>query len=80
MKKYSDMPQWERVVTYLQKHGSITQKEADKHLAVSRLPSRIWDLTHKKGYKIVKKSEAVKNRWGQKCYIVRYYMGSVGDG
>jgi hypothetical protein len=65
--------QTERVLEYIEQFGSITQLEALKDLGVMRLASRISDLK-KKGYPISSNIEAVKNRFGENCYIKRYSM------
>lgn len=61
-----------RVLDYMQEFGSISQYEAFFDLGVMRLASRISDLKAQ-GYKITSKTEAVKNRFGEKVYIKRYY-------
>ena len=62
--------QTDRVLEYIREYGSITQLEA-LNLGVFRLASRISDLK-RQGYTITGKMEAVKNRYGEKCYIKRY--------
>jgi hypothetical protein len=66
--------QAERVLTYMQDFGSITQFEAMRDIGCMRLASRISDLK-KKGYPIVSNMEAVKNRYGENCYVKRYRLG-----
>lgn len=66
--------QAERVLTYMQDFGSITQLEALKDLGVMRLASRISDLK-KMGYPITSSTEAVKNRYDETAYIKRYRLG-----
>ena len=68
--------QAERVLDYIREFGSITQLEALRDLGVMRLASRITDLK-KRGYKIIKTTDAVKNRYGETCRIKRY---SIGEG
>ena len=63
--------QTDRVLAYIRQFGSITQYEAMMDLGVMRLASRISDLK-KQGYVITGKMEAVKNRYGEKCYVKRY--------
>lgn len=63
--------QTERVLDYINEFGSITQIEALKDLGVMRLASRISDLK-KQGYPIIGEVAAVKNRYGETCYIKRY--------
>lgn len=65
--------QAERVLDYINEFGSITQIEALSDLGVMRLASRISDLK-KLGYPITSNVEAVKNRYGENCYIKRYSM------
>ena len=65
--------QTERVLEYIEKNGSITQIEALNECGVMRLASRISDLK-KLGYPISSNIEAVKNRFGENCYIKRYRM------
>jgi hypothetical protein len=66
--------QCERVVKYMKKHGSITQREADRKIGVMRLASRISELK-KNGHKIVGVTVAFHNRWGEKGHYKRYYFG-----
>lgn len=68
--------QTDRVLAYIQEYGSITQLEA-LNLGVFRLASRIGDLK-RQGYPITGKMEAVKNRYGEKCYVKRYSVREEG--
>ena len=65
--------QAERVLAYIEEFGSITQMEALNDLGCMRLASRISDLK-KLGYPIKSDVEAVKNRYGENCYIKRYSL------
>lgn len=65
--------QAQRILEYIENFGSITQIEALKDLGVMRLASRISDLK-RKGYPILSKTQTVKNRFGENCYIKRYYI------
>lgn len=65
--------QTERVLEYIKEFGSITQLSALQDLGVFRLASRICDLK-RQGYPIISKTEAVKNRYGEKCHIKRYSL------
>lgn len=69
----SKVTQAHRVLDYLDEKGSITQLEALQELGVMRLASRISDL-RKKGYPIRSDLVAVKNRFGESCYIKRYSL------
>lgn len=68
------MTQNDRVLQYIREFGSITQLEALQDLGVMRLASRVSDL-RRQGVKIVSKTEAVKNRYGETCHIKRYSLG-----
>jgi hypothetical protein len=68
------MTQNERILNYIEEFGSITQLDALRDLGVMRLASRVSDL-RSKGYNIVSKTEAVKNRYGESCHIKRYSLG-----
>ena len=65
--------QAERVLAYIEEFGSITQLEALNDLGCMRLASRISDLK-KLGHPITSNVEAVKNRYGENCYIKRYSL------
>lgn len=67
------MTQTERVLRHLDAFGSITSLEAMNEYGIMRLASRISDLK-KQGYPITSEVEAVKNRFGENCYIKRYSL------
>lgn len=64
----------ERIISYMNEFGSITQLEALQDLGVMRLAFRISDL-RRLGYPIISNIETVKNRYGEKCHIKRYKIG-----
>jgi hypothetical protein len=64
--------QTERVLSYMEEVGSITQLDALRDLGVMRLASRIADLK-RMGYPIEAKTESVKTRYG-KTNIKRYSL------
>ena len=70
------MTQNERVVDYIKQFGSITSREAFVGLGVTRLASRICDLT-KMGYEFDKKFESAPNRFGDTTSFVRYSFKKV---
>ena len=75
MSKVESKPtQNERILNYIEEFGSITQLDALRDLGVMRLASRVSDLRNK-GYNIISKTEAVKNRYGESCHIKRYSFG-----
>lgn len=67
----SNPTQAQRVLDYMNEHGSITQIEALNCLAVMRLASRISDL-RRQGHNIKSETVVVKNRWKEQCRIKRY--------
>lgn len=69
----SKATQAQRVLEYMDIFGGITQLEALQELGVMRLASRISDLK-KQGYPIKSDVVAVKNRFGESCYIKRYSL------
>ena len=69
----SNPTQNQRIIDYMQEHGTITQLEALNHLGIMRLASRISDL-RRKGYPIESKMVCVENRYGEKCRIKSYRM------
>jgi hypothetical protein len=71
--------QAERVLSYMEDFGSITQMEALNDLGVMRLASRISDLK-KQGYPIKSETISVKNRYKEDCYIKRYSLAVAADG
>ena len=75
----SKATQAQRVLDYMDTFGSITQLEALQDLGVMRLASRISDLK-KQGYPIRSDVVAVKNRFGESCYIKRYSLVVGADG
>lgn len=71
--------QAQRVLNYMQEHGSITQLEALNSLGVMRLASRISNLK-KQGYTIESKFVSVVNRYGEECRIKSYSIGGEDNG
>lgn len=70
---HSRPTQCDRVIEYIKDFGSITTLEAFTELGIVRLGARISEL-RKNGVKIEDKTETVKNRYGEKCHIKRYYI------
>lgn len=63
----------DRIIAYIKDFGSITTLEAFTELGVVRLGARISEL-RRNGVPIEDKPETVKNRYGEKCHIKRYYI------
>ena len=59
------MNQKQRILEHIQKHGSITQKEAWDLYGASRLSAIIYDLKNKDGYNIKTEMVKGKNRYGE---------------
>lgn len=73
MNENSRPTQAERILDYIRDFGSITQIEALRDIGCMRLASRVSELK-KQGFDIISKTEAVNNRYGEKCYIKRYML------
>ena len=71
------MTQCERVLAYIEKHGSITSAEAFEQLGCARLASRINDLRHM-GHDIVTTKVRSENRYGEIVYYARYTINKAG--
>ena len=65
--------QTDRVLAYLESHGSITQREASEALAVARLASRVNDL-RKAGHPIITERVEGENKFGEKTRYARYWI------
>lgn len=68
--------QCERLYRYMQDFGGITQLEALSDLGIMRLASRVSEM-RKNGIVIKDEQVAVKNRYGEKCYIKRYSLAKA---
>lgn len=66
------MSQAEEILKYMKEHGSITPKEAERHIGCMRLSARIFDL-RELGYDIDKENITVKTRNG-KTKVARYTL------
>ena len=64
-----DKSQSEKVLEYIQRHGSITPLEALNKIGCMRLGARVWEL-NKKGASI--ETEMIKTSTGK--HIARYYI------
>ena len=68
------MTQNERILAYIDRVGSITQREALNELGVARLASRVNDLRNL-GHPIISERVDGLNRFGEPCHWARYRMG-----
>ena len=64
----------QRVFDYMVEFGSITSLQAFTDLGNSRLSATIFTLK-KKGVVIGGSTMTVKNRYGEKRYIKKYWLG-----
>lgn len=71
------MTQNDRVLAYIDKFGSITQREALNVLGVARLASRVNDL-RKLGHPIISEVVVGENKFGEPTRWARYRMGARG--
>ena len=66
------MTQEQKVLNYMEKHGSITSLEAMK-IGVLRLSARVYDLKAR-GHRIGRKMERVQNKDGTHSMIAVYFI------
>lgn len=66
--------QVDRVLAYLEQHGSITQMEAMTDLGIMRLGARIWEIQNDKGIPIHTEMVKVRNRHGEICRVAAYSL------
>lgn len=65
------MTQCERILTYIDEHGSITPMDAFMELGITKLATRISEL-RKDGVEIEKKYVTGQNRFGEKVQYMEY--------
>lgn len=70
--------QCQEILDYIEKHGSISPKEADKAFGCMRLASRISDLK-RKGYTFSVQMEKGKNKAGKTTRYARYRLGGLDE-
>lgn len=67
------MTQKEKVLNYIQAHGSITPLEAFTQLDVTRLAAVVYDL-RADGHEVVTQDVESKNRYGDVARYAKYTM------
>lgn len=67
------MTQEEKILDYMERHGSITPLEAMQELGIMRLGARIYDLKES-GVKIITETVKGKNRDGEPTRYARYRL------
>ena len=75
--EHSKPTQAQRVLQYMERFGSITQRDAYNDLGVMRLASRISEL-RKKGHAITGEMVNVENRFGKIVQVKRYSIKKDG--
>lgn len=70
------MTQCERIIKYINDFGSITTYQAFTDLGITRLASRIHDLSER-GYDFKRESVESINRYGDKVRFTRYSLKGV---
>lgn len=65
------MKQCERILQYLDEHGSITRAEAMSELGIANFTARISDL-RRAGVELDTETVSQKNRYGEKVKYFRY--------
>ena len=64
--------QYDRILEYMEKHGSITPMEAFNELGITRLAARVNEL-QRKGIFLERRMESSKNRFGENVRYMRYW-------
>lgn len=65
------MTQCEKILAYLDEHGSITTMEGMSKLRIANFTARISDL-RKAGVELTKETVTQKNRYGETVRFARY--------
>lgn len=67
------MTQYEKILDYLKKFGSITPMDAFNDLNITKLATRISEM-RRQGYEFNQRYEQHINRMGEKSYYMRYSL------
>ena len=67
------MNQCDRIIRYINEFGSITPMEAFSDLGVTKLATRISEMSQK-GVEFDRQFVKSKNRYGQPVYYMRYSL------
>lgn len=67
------MTQCERILKYMEDHGSINPMQAMKELGVMRLAARVADLK-KAGHQISRRTVTGRNRYGEPVSYAEYRL------
>jgi hypothetical protein len=63
--------QYEKIIMYIDKYGSITPFDAFREFGITRLAARIFEM-RMKGINISGERESGKNRFGETVHYMRY--------
>lgn len=72
------MTQCERILAYLDEHGSITRAEAMSELGIANFTARISEL-RQEGVILAVETETRKNRYGEPVRFARYRRAVDGE-
>ena len=64
--------QYDKVLRYIDEHGSITPMEAFSEFGITRLAARVNEL-QRKGIVLERKMESGKNRFGENVRYMCYW-------
>ena len=67
------MTQAERIINFMEEHGSITSMEAFRKLGITKLTTRISEM-RASGMEIDGEVIKSKNRFGEKTHYMRYTL------
>ena len=67
------MTQSERIIAYMREFGSISPMEAFRDLGVTKLATRISEMT-RDGMSFDKEYVSTKNRYGETVHYMRYRL------
>lgn len=68
------MNQYERIVAYVKRFGSISPMEAFNDLGITKLSTRIGEMEQSGQYEFNRKYETVNNRFGEPVRYMRYTL------
>lgn len=69
----SSITQADRILQFIQEHGSITRLQAANEIGAFELSARLIELENR-GYVFEKERIKVKNRYGDTVKVVRYSL------
>lgn len=72
------MTQCERILNYIDQHGSITRAEAMSECGIANFTARISEL-RRQGVKLDVETVSRKNRYGESVRFARYRRASDGE-